>query len=623
MLVSAPASAEPERATARVADSTETPPTAPESATRFRISTFNVLGAGHTDGTPPRRKNFAKSTVRTKKTVELLDAYGVSIVGFQEFQAPQFREFTRLTGNAYGVFPGAHFGPQSAPMHNSIAWRSADWTLIQADTLPIPYGFKKVGGKRVISYIRMPVILLQSTATGQQVWVSNFHNAADALFTANQRKQGHPQAHRNEARKLQIAMVNRLRAEHPGVPVFVLGDMNERKKYFCQVQRKAPLQAAGPGGITAANKCVTPRAMGVDWIFGSTDVTFANHQQLRTAKVKATSDHPLVLSDVYVAPPREQDSAVRRVVVISVDGLRAGYVRRKAGRLPTLARMMREGVSTMNARTVHESTKGLPNQLSMITGHTVRGAMGHGVTKEKVSKTVHRKAGRYVPSIFDVVHDAGRSTSAFTTDTRFQAALGSWSGSKGARDTQGLDNGTDKFSVNQRRTKTKKVITAARKRLKSSPDALTYVHLGSLDQAGHAKGFGSKRWRTELDHVDKQVGRLLKLVSNRSALRGSTMVVLTSAHGGTKKKHNAKSEPANYTVPFLIWGPDLGLPAGADLYALNPHLLRATGRVANSRPVVRNASVANVVLTALRLPSVSGSSFGWSQHVSWRATPAS
>lgn len=581
----------------------------PEQATNFRIATFNILGAGHTDKKKADRPNFAKSDVRMGYTVRLLRKQSLGIVGFQELQAPQLQEFRRLTGEEYGVFPGDTFGPLSAPMHNSIAWRRSEWTLLEADTLAIPYGFKRVNGKKVVSRIQMPVLLLQSNATGQQVWVSNFHNAAKVVG---------PQSHRDEARALQIALVKRLRAESPTVPVFVLGDLNETDKVFCQFQRKAPLQAAGPGGTTASGSCVPPRPIGVDWIFGTTDVTFSDHARLRTRLVRKASDHPLVVSNVYVAPAREQASPVRRVVTIAVDGLRASYVRKHAGRLPALARMMREGASTTRAHTIADSTKSLPNQISTITGRPKGGSGGHGVRKERLKGTVHKAAGHYVPSMFDVVHDAGRSTAVLTDDKTFHGALGSWTGRHGARDGQGLDNGSGKLSVRAWKPTPKKVVTAARKRLKRSPDALTHLQLHAPDVAGHRKGFGSGAWKRAVADVDKQVGRLLKLVSNDSRLRGSTLVVLTAGHGGEKRAHKKKSSPHNHTVPFLVWGPGVGLPPGSDLFTLNPHLTVSAEQVPNAVPTVRNASLPNVALTALRLPSVPGSGFGWSQHVSWR-----
>ena len=588
--------------------------TAPEQSTSFRIASFNLLGAGHTDKKNPDRPKFAKSTVRMGHSVRLLQEQNLSIVGFQEFQAPQFQEFLRLTGDAYGVYPGNTFGALSAPMHNSIVWRKSDWTLLQADTLSIPYGFKTVNGKKVVSRIQMPVLLLQSNATGQPIWVSNFHNAAKVVG---------PQAHRDEARALEIAMVKRLRAERPTTPVFVLGDLNETSKVFCQFQRKAPLQAAGPGGVTAANKCVTPKPLGVDWIFGSTDVTFSNHQWLRTPLVQKATDHPLVTSDVHVPPARVQTTSVRRVVAVSVDGLRPGYVKKKLGSLPALRSMVGEGVSTMRAHTVADSTKTLPNQLSMITGRPAKApAGGHGVTKESVSGTVHAKAGRYVPTIFDVAHDNGRSTAVYTTDKRFAAALGSWSGRHGGRDAQGLDNGTDKFTVRTENAKAAKLVKQVKRRLNSAPAQLTYVHLSGPDAAGHAKGFGSAAYKKAVADADKQVGRILKAVRRNAALRGSTLVVLTSSNGGSKRTHNDASDRKNNTVPFVIWGPETGLPAGTDLFSLNPHLTESADQVGNDVATVRNASLPNVVLTALRLPSVPGSAFGWSQHITWQA-PAS
>ena len=46
------------------------------------------------------------------------------------------------------------------------------------------------------------------------------------------------------------------------------------------------------------------------------------------------------------------------------------------------------------------------------------------------------------------------------------------------------------------------------------------------------------------------------------------VLVLTADHGGRGRLHGDTSDPANFTVPFLVVGP--GVPARADLYALDP-----------------------------------------------------
>src|SRR5690606_26110908 len=72
---------------------------------------------------------------------------------------------------------------------------------------------------------------------------------------------------------------------------------------------------------------------------------------------------------------------VRRVVVISIDGLRSDAITRLGPEsLPHLYRLMREGAGTLNARNLVELTITLPNHVSMVTGRPVAlAAGGHGV----------------------------------------------------------------------------------------------------------------------------------------------------------------------------------------------------------------------------------------------------
>ncbi|HVQ19387.1 MAG TPA: hypothetical protein VMT27_10190, partial [Actinomycetes bacterium] len=78
-----------------------------------------------------------------------------------------------------------------------------------------------------------------------------------------------------------------------------------------------------------------------------------------------------------------------------------------------------------NARTAREQTRTLPNHTGMLTGRRIddrRG--GHGVTfNSDTGTTVHRAAGEYVTSVFDVVHDRGGSTALFTAKKKFALYL--------------------------------------------------------------------------------------------------------------------------------------------------------------------------------------------------------
>ncbi|MGZ8744572.1 MAG: endonuclease/exonuclease/phosphatase family protein, partial [Nocardioides sp.] len=228
------------------------------------------------------RPGWADGRTRMRWATSLLQGRGVDVVGFQEFQVQQFSTFNAVAGGEFAVYPGAAGGRQG--VRNSIAWRRAEWTLVEAHTTPIPY----FGG----APLPMPYILLQHNETGQQVWFANFHNPADA--------QGPAQRHRDRAVSLEIALFNRLTAE-TGLPVVATGDMNDREQFFCRVATGAAMSSAN-GGYADAAGCKLPSPLLVDWIVGSEGVAFSSYLANRSGLAARTSDHPLVTADAVVAP---------------------------------------------------------------------------------------------------------------------------------------------------------------------------------------------------------------------------------------------------------------------------------------------------------------------------------
>lgn len=252
------------------------PSAQPPHATEFTISSFNVLGSSHTKpgGEKP---GMDSGPVRVRRVAQLLTQHKVDVVGFQELQGDQLREFLKVAGDKYGVYPGTSLGKQETV--NSIAWRKDKWELVRPGSIEIPY-FN--GAKH-----KMPVILLRNRETGQEAYFANFHNPADTHRFHNQEKW------RDKATTAEIELVNRLRRES-GLPVFVTGDMNEREEYFQRMTGETSMVAAN------GSKGRPPKQMGIDWIFGSSDVTFSGFKRDRSALVKQTSDHPMILSKARI-----------------------------------------------------------------------------------------------------------------------------------------------------------------------------------------------------------------------------------------------------------------------------------------------------------------------------------
>jgi len=251
------------------------------SATHFNVSSFNVLGAGHTAG----RGGMAPGAARMHAAVGLLTGNNVSVAGLQEFQEPQYHTFMALVGGTYGVYPGLSLGVQ--PVQNSIIWKQADWSLVEAHTLSIPYFHG--------NHVPMPYVLLRNRHSGREIWFYNSHNPADAQGPA-----GHWRA---IATSMEVNLARSLTSG--GTPMIVTGDMNDRAPFACPFASGTGMHSAD--GAYYSGGCRLPRHTNVDWIFGSSSLDFSSFVTDRSSQSRRISDHPMVRSAVTVpavADPR-------------------------------------------------------------------------------------------------------------------------------------------------------------------------------------------------------------------------------------------------------------------------------------------------------------------------------
>jgi endonuclease/exonuclease/phosphatase family metal-dependent hydrolase len=252
--------------------------------THFVVSSFNVLGAGHTAA----KGGMGPGVARMHAAVGLLLSNDVSVAGLQEFQEPQYRTFQALVGGTYDAYPGLSLGVQ--PVQNSIVWRSADWSLVEAHTLSVPYFHGH--------HVPMPYVLLRNRHSGREVWFYNSHNPANAYG---------PAAHwRAIATSLEAHLVRSLTAD--GTPMIVTGDMNDREPFACPFASGSGMHSAD--GVFYSGGCHLPRRMNVDWIFGSHTLDFSSFVTDRSTQTRRISDHPMVRSAVTV--PAVADPRCRR-----------------------------------------------------------------------------------------------------------------------------------------------------------------------------------------------------------------------------------------------------------------------------------------------------------------------
>lgn len=237
----------------------------------FTIASFNVLGSNHT-GRGGDASGYASGTARMATASTIIERNGLDIIGFSEIQPDQLGVFRSRHGG-YDVYPGTSLGNAGVP--TNLAWRSDRFTLVSGSHLTIPF----VGQRR-----HMPVVRLKERASGREFFVINAHNAPNSR-----------QGERNAAVATEIAAIKRLR--RTGLPVFLVGDLNEKTTVLCKVTSQTDLVAASPGGNL--DGCGGFRGMRLDWIFGS-EVTFSRYRQDTAPPVGRVTDHAVVLARATV-----------------------------------------------------------------------------------------------------------------------------------------------------------------------------------------------------------------------------------------------------------------------------------------------------------------------------------
>ena len=158
--------------------------------------------------------------------------------------------------------------------------------------------------------------------------------------------------------------------------------------------------------------------------------------------------------------------------------------------------------------------------------------------------------------------------------------------------------------------------------LSDTTRAFTFVHFSAPDLAGHASGWLSPEYLTAVRKTDRQIDRLWSVLFRDPEQRDHTLLVVTSDHGGQGTGHATASAYADYRIPFLVMGG--GVPAGVDLYSLNPtYADPGTTRpgYAAPRQPIRNGDVGNLVLDVLGYGPIPGSELDAAQDLEVFATP--
>lgn len=346
---------------------------------------------------------------------------------------------------------------------------------------------------------------------------------------------------------------------------------------------------------------------GDDIVDGGAGADVCSADDVTTRCEKATAATADKAPKVVVEP----DEPVERVIHISIDGLRSDYVTQEL--MPVLHGMRQEGVSTLNARNDPSFTNTLPNHTSQVTGRPVDGPDGHGVDfNDDNGETVHEQNDRYVASVYDVVHDNGLRTAAYTGKDKFEVHRRSWNSENGAQDLTGEDDGRGKIDT-YLQDSPDDAAEAFLEELDDHEDlAYTFFHIRYPDSAGHGSEWGSSEYSDAVEESDDVLGTIMAAVRSNPDWSDTTAVIVTADHGGPigDDSHYDHELEGNYTIPFVVWAPEA--KAGGDLYSLNPTSRRNPGTaevgLSGTQPV-RGHEVGNLALDLLGLTPIPGSVF--------------
>ncbi len=251
------------------------PPRRDNAQLSFRLATLNTLGNHHTRPNADA-DNFAPSRVRADWTSQLLVNNGIQVAGIQEQDAGQLAAIVGGSQGRLASYPEPSAGDLG--VETAIVWDTTDFEALETSVIYTQFVARK---------LPRPVVKLRQISTGREFWVMNIHNAGWAY----QRK-------RNQATKVQIAKIKEL--EETGLPVFYVGDFNEKKTIVCKVMQKTGLVSASGGRLKPNGDCVTPKLMRVDWIFGSSTAAMEGFEFTKPPLARLSTDHWLPVVDVTV-----------------------------------------------------------------------------------------------------------------------------------------------------------------------------------------------------------------------------------------------------------------------------------------------------------------------------------
>ncbi len=230
-------------------------------------------------------------------------------------------------------------------------------------------------------------------------------------------------------------------------------------------------------------------------------------------------------------------SGIKHVVIIGFDGLSPNGI--ENAETPNFDRLIKEGASTMHARSVLPSSSST-NWASMIMG---AGPEQHGITSNDWEKnnfvlpSVVQGEDFLFPTIFRLIHTQIKNAEI--------GAIYHWSGFGRLFEKNAVT-----YDINPE-TEDETAIKASAY-IKSKQPVFTFVHFDHVDHAGHEYGHGSPEYYKAVEKADALLGQVMQVITS-SAMANETLVIVSADHGGLGKGHGGESLQ-EVEIPFIVWG---------------------------------------------------------------------
>lgn len=243
-----------------------------------------------------------------------------------------------------------------------------------------------------------------------------------------------------------------------------------------------------------------------------------------------------------------QVPGVTQVLVIGVDGL--GPQGFEQAETPHMDALIAGGAHTFHARAVMP-TSSSPNWASMIMG---AGPEQHGVLSNEwplpsaFLPPTATGIGNIFPTMFGVLREQ-RPDAVI-------AVIHHWMGFGRLFERRAVDVILPASSAEETRDKAVDILV-------NRKPTLTFVHFDHVDKALHGVGFLSEPYFRAVELADALIGDLLAAL-DRAGTRDTTLILLTSDHGGKEKNHGG-STLAEIEIPWIVSGS--GVRAGHTIAA--------------------------------------------------------